>query len=382
MEHVSKKPKLADGEDAMDVDDKENRKIAKVAFDHDTHMRIYYDSLFPAESMMKWLAYGNDLKHPQADAGFMQRREFCFTLPGDVFVRYQSFKDDKELRKELKSKLPSKIDIGPVFNVDPSKRLAYSGGAGSDRVFAPTEREFVMDIDMTDYDDVRTCCSAADICHKCWPLMTVAVKVIDQGLRDDFGFEHLLWVYSGRRGIHCWVCDKRARQLSNEARAAVAEYFSVYKGTDASGLVKRVNISNPLHPSLARGMDTMNRYWRDVYLPEQQLLEDAKYCDPVLAMIPVADVREQVADSWKRSPKDDSVAKWDKLEKIVERAKKATKGGPDKWALDKCVNEIIFAHIYPTAGRGGVQAHEPPSQGAVLRPPQDWPRVRADGPQG
>ena len=139
MEHVSKKPKLADGEDAMDVDDKENRKIAKVAFDHDTHMRIYYDSLFPAESMMKWLAYGNDLKHPQADAGFMQRREFCFTLPGDVFVRYQSFKDDKELRKELKSKLPSKIDIGPVFNVDPSKRLAYSGGAGSDRVFAPTE---------------------------------------------------------------------------------------------------------------------------------------------------------------------------------------------------------------------------------------------------
>jgi DNA primase small subunit len=177
--------------------------------------------------------------------------------------------------------------------------------------------------------------------------MTVAVKVIDQGLRDDFGFEHLLWVYSGRRGIHCWVCDKRARQLSNEARAAVAEYFSVYKGTDASGLVKRVNISNPLHPSLQRGMDTMNRYWRDVYLPEQQLLEDAKYCDPVLAMIPVADVREQVADSWKRSPKDDSVAKWDKLEKIVERAKKATKGGPDKWALDKCVNEIIFAHIYP-----------------------------------
>ena len=218
MDHVSKKPKLADGEDAMDVDDKENRKIAKVAFDHETHMRIYYDSLFPAESMMKWLAYGNDLKHPQADTGFMQRREFCFTLPGDVFVRYQSFKDDKELRKELKSKLPSKIDIGPVFNVDPSKRLAYSGGAGSDRVFAPTEREFVMDIDMTDYDDVRTCCSAADICHKCWPLMDVAVKVIDKGLRKDFGFNHLLWVYSGRRGIHCWVCDKRARQLSNEAR--------------------------------------------------------------------------------------------------------------------------------------------------------------------
>lgn len=43
--------------------------------------------------------------------------------------------------------------------------------------FIPVERELVFDIDLTDYDDVRTCGKEGHICTKCWPLMAVAIKV-------------------------------------------------------------------------------------------------------------------------------------------------------------------------------------------------------------
>ena len=72
--------------------------------------------------------------------------------------------------------MPTKIDIGPVYTQDPEKRAAYKGDTAASG-FKPVERELVIDIDLTDYDDVRNSASGTSMSRKCWSLMRIAIQV-------------------------------------------------------------------------------------------------------------------------------------------------------------------------------------------------------------
>ncbi|XP_067019631.1 DNA primase small subunit-like isoform X2 [Acropora muricata] len=267
----------------------------------------YYKRLFPYKYFVQWLSYGGVPKT------YFVHREFSFTLKDDVYVRYQSFAGQQELEKEILKRNPYKIDIGAVFTHKPKDHKMIKPGA-----FQAEEKELVFDIDMTDYDEVRTCCKGTDICKKCWLFMVVAMKIVDSALKRDFGFQHRLWVYSGRRGVHCWVCDASARKLSQNARSAVAEYLSVIKGGENQ--IKKVNLRTPYHPYIRHSSEILLSHFVDLVIEKQDMLSCKERWDGILALVPES-IRTELNASWSKSKKT-SVQRWDELEVRLDNLNK------------------------------------------------------------
>ncbi|KAM8754184.1 DNA primase small subunit [Acanthopagrus schlegelii] len=286
---------------------------------------LYYRRLFPFSQYYRWLNYGGVQKN------YFQNREFSFTLKDDIYVRYQSFSTQSELEKEMQKMNPYKIDVGAVYSHRPSQHNTVKSGS-----FQALEKELVFDIDMTDYDDVRSCCSAADICSKCWTLMTIAIRILDRALREDFGFQHLLWVYSGRRGVHCWVCDEAARKLSVAARSAVAEYLSLVKGGEE--MMKKVMLSDPIHPFIRESLTVVEQYFPRYALQDQDILGRKESIDKVLALVP-EDVRKELQQDFQNEKKPES--RWKLIREQALRKQSTAKKGQH---FEK---EIMLQYCYP-----------------------------------
>lgn len=214
----------------------------------------------------------------------------------------------------------------------------------------PVQRELVFDIDMTDYDDVRTCCSGADVCVKCWKFMAVAARILDTALRDDFGYEHILWVFSGRRGIHCWVCDAEARHLDTRARSAVADYLQLVNHVMVAGVnVARVNIGGErLHHSVKRAIKFIEPLFEETILEDQNLFGTPQGVAKLIQMIP-DDIARKDTEAYLRKSHEDGASSKDVWTSFVRYANSMRTTAPSVWSrkLRNIIEEIQLGTMYP-----------------------------------
>lgn len=161
-------------------------------------LRTYYRELFPLELLYEILEIN-------------ERREISFFTGTGTYMRYLTFDSPNAFREKLEQINPKKIDLGPIYDVKPAK---CSGAM-------PIMRELVFDIDLTDYP--RDCCKDKTVCKLCYEKIKCAIKILDYSLRNEFGFKQYGFVFSGRRGLHCWVLEMK--DLSAHVRNNIYKFF-------------------------------------------------------------------------------------------------------------------------------------------------------------
>ena len=224
-------------------------------------------------------------------SSYFHNREFSFTLANDVYCRYLCFKTAENFKETLVNRVPYKIDIGAVYNIPPDRH-----NASDKKAFVPTQKEMVFDIDMNDYDDVRTCCKGANVCERCFAYLKIAMVVITDILGEDFNFTNLLWVFSGRRGIHAWVCDEAAREMQNDMRQAVVSYCNLGVGNEMSG---KMQLSYPLHPRLKKMYPYLKKKFEEIIIGDHNLLSIETHREKFLSYLPDQKCREIIGTKWK-----------------------------------------------------------------------------------
>ncbi len=174
-------------------------------------LKKFYETIFDLKPLIKAIGLTD-----------FERREFGFLLSEGVFSRNLSFKTLSDFKNFLIEKLPLQQFVGAVYDQGPTfsnpiQKLNWS------------YRELIFDVDLDAYDAVRRCdCKGSkQVCEDCWSLAQDAALFLDETLRIDFGFEDLIFVFSGRRGIHCWVRDSVAKELDSEQRSAIVSYLTM-----------------------------------------------------------------------------------------------------------------------------------------------------------
>ncbi|GJJ14891.1 hypothetical protein Clacol_009160 [Clathrus columnatus] len=287
-----------------------------------------------SEDVMGWL------NHEHVPSKMFTHREFAFTLPGDIYLRYNSFMTMEDFRKQVLKLLPSRFEIGAVYSAMPKDKKTLRPG-----VLQPILRELVFDIDMTDYDSIRTCCSGKGICKRCWGFIAVAVVVLDSALRNQFGFRNLLWVYSGRRGIHLWISDPEALALTDDQRKSLMGWLEVVKGGKEQ--MKKVNVRfgkggvSPLHPALNAAFQHLKSSFYELVLQDQDSFSEEDNWKVLLEYLTDADMKRNLREDWAADLNRTSEEKWDDLRKAMTAAKhKEKKGHATKSEAQKDPNEI------------------------------------------
>lgn len=211
--------------DNMDTENKKYKDQSEEEVQLQSDLQKFYKNHFDVKHLWRVI-----------DRSTFQTREFGFNRLNGGFTRNKSFLEPEHLHEYLYTFPIIGAYIGSLYKnrLKPKDRYNKAVTIHNAEWWG---RELIFDLDLDDYNPVRTCkCVGKDVCEDCWGLMQEAADIINDTLIEDFGFKKLEWVYTGGRGYHCWVLDKHTFSLNQEQRTALVDYMQYIH--DPKGLQK------------------------------------------------------------------------------------------------------------------------------------------------
>lgn len=155
-------------------------------------------------------------------------------------------------------------------------------------------------------------------------------------------------MYSGRRGIHCWISDQAAINLTDDQRRAIVGYLEVVKG--GAHQHKKVDLQRPLHPFLKRTVETvLNSPFNKVILEDQDCFRHEIGWEALLRLLPTSDdkflaMSQKLETKWRR---EDSSSK-EKWQALVNAANEAVGSEKNDKKVSYDEARLLDAVIYGT----------------------------------
>jgi len=183
------------------------------------------------------------------------------------------------------------------------------------------------------------------VCERCFAYLKIAMKIISDILNDDFDFNNLLWVFSGRRGIHAWVCDESARSMTNEMRSAVVAYCNIGVGNENAS---RLVLEHPMHPRLRKAYVYLKEKFLEVIIRDHNLLSIETHREKMLNFLPYTpndELRKKVRGLWANKFVDG--AQSEELWNILLDQYQSWKDAEKIKKIDQSIEALVLTYLYP-----------------------------------
>jgi DNA primase small subunit len=150
----------------------------------------------------------------------IEKREFGAGVDTKIDFRHLTFSDERTLNAYVRTNAPLFISYSAAYYEFPDARpMQRKNWFGADLVF---------DLDAHDFE---TPCEHPPewACEACLAIVKAEVqRLVDEFLVPDFGISEndLLVVFSGNQGYHIHVRSDVVRELNQQARKEIADYFT------------------------------------------------------------------------------------------------------------------------------------------------------------